>query len=336
MNNSRNTLLCIIAIAIAVVLSSCSHRVHKAGMMNTDSLQYTEKQIDSIHFSKTHHYGQNFNFIVKADSLVLIKGQPEEYLGGLSTDTACMRKGDRVAVADIKIMTSDPIDSVWVELARDQYSFGWARESTILPHVVPDDPISKFISMFSDTHLLITLIIISVIAFAYLLRKLFASNAKIVLYNDISSFYPTALIIIVSASACFYSSMQLFAPDEWQNFYFHPTLNPFSVSPLLAVFLASVWLMLIVTVAVIDEARRLLPASEALLYLCSLCGICAMCYILFSITTLYYVGYPLLVVAIVFVVRKYLKKYYKPFVCGNCGARMNSKGKCPECGAMNE
>lgn len=336
MKNLRNTFLFIIAIAIAVVLSSCSHGTHKAEMMNADSLQYTEKQIDSIHFSRPHHYGQNFNFIVKADSLVLIKGQPEEYLSGLTTDTACMKKGDRVAVADIKIMSSDPIDTVWIELARDQYSFGWARENTILPHVVPDDPISKFISMFSDTHLLITLIIISVIALAYLLRKLFASNAKIVLYNDISSFYPTALLIIVSASACFYSSLQLFAPDEWQNFYFHPTLNPFSVSPLLAIFLASVWLMLIVTVAVIDECRRLLSASEALLYLCSLCGICAMCYILFSITTLYYVGYPVLIAFIVYTVRKYLKNYYKPFVCGNCGARMNRKGKCPECGALNE
>ncbi len=326
----------LLTIVLVEVFTSCNGGHTNYMTKSFDRASFSEKQIDSISFSRTHHYGQNFNFIVKADTLVLLKGQPEEYLCGLKTDTACMTKGDRVAVADIKIMSSDHVDSVWVELARDQHSFGWTREKNLLPNVVPDDPISKFISLFSDTHLLISLVIISVIALAYLLRKLFASNAKIVFINDINSFYPTALTIIVSSSACFYSSIQLFAPDAWQNFYFHPTLNPFSVSPLLAIFLTSVWLMLIVVVAVIDEVRRILPATEAMLYLCSLCGICAMCYIIFSVATLYYIGYPLLFVFVFFVLIKYYKKYYKPYVCGNCGTRLHSKGVCPKCGAINE
>ena len=168
------------------------------------------------------------------------------------------------------------------------------------------------------------------------MRKLFKRNAKIVLFNDISSFYPTLLILVVATSATFYASMQLFAADKWHNFYFHPTLNPFSVSPLLAIFLSSVWSMLIISIAAIDEVRRTLPFGEAILYLCGLCGICALCYIIFSITTLYYIGYPLLAAFYYYAFRQYFYHTRTPFVCGKCGARMHKKGICPVCGAINE
>lgn len=327
--------LVIIAI-MNIMLSGCYHNKTFTARPLSDTIQFSEKQRDSLVFAHTHHYSQNFNFIIKSDSLVLLKEQPEEFLSGLPTDTILLRKGERVAVADIRILSSDPVDSVWIQLARDQYTFGWTREKFLLPVVVPDDPISQFISTFSDTHLLITLIIISIISVAYLLRNLFRRKAKIVLFNDINSFYPTLLILTVAAAATFYASMQLFAADTWHNFYFHPTLNPFSVSPLLAIFLASVWAMLIIAIAAIDEVRRMLPFGDAILYLCGLCGICAICYIVFSLTTLYYIGYPLLAVFYYFSLRRYFKHSRTPYVCGKCGARMHEKGICPVCGALNE
>ncbi|WP_337784211.1 zinc ribbon domain-containing protein [Prevotella sp.] len=321
---------------LSIILTSCYHKRTFKASTHADTIEYSEKQLDSLQFAHTHHYSQNFNFIIKSDSIILLKEQPEEFLSGLPTDTVCLRYGERVAVADIRILPSDPVDSVWVQIARDQYTFGWSREKSLLPHVVPDDPISEFISIFSDTHLIITLIITSIISAMYLLRKLFKRNAKIVLFNDISSFYPTLLILVVATSATFYASMQLFAADKWHNFYFHPTLNPFSVSPLLAIFLSSVWSMLIISIAAIDEVRRTLPFGEAILYLCGLCGICALCYIIFSITTLYYIGYPLLAAFYYYAFRQYFYHTITPFVCGKCGARMHKKGICPVCGAINE
>lgn len=318
------------------MLSGCYHKKTYERKYAPSATQMTGEQQDSIKFASIHHYTQNFNFIVKSDSLVLSKGQPEEYLSGLPSDTICLRKGERIAVSEIRMMPTDNVDSVWVELARDQYSFGWTRECDLLPNVVPDDPISKFISTFSDMHILISLIIISIISMAYILRRLFKSNSKIVIFNDIPTFYPTLLTLIVATSATFYSSIQLFAANTWHNFYFHPTLNPFSVTPILAIFLASVWTMAIVGLAVIDEVRRLLPFGEAILYLCSLCGVCAICYIVFSITTLYYIGYPLLAAFYACSVLRYIKKTSRPFICGKCGTRMKRKGKCPECGAINE
>ena len=79
-------------------------------------------------------------------------------------------KYERLVVADIRIMPADSIDSVWVQLARDQYTFGWIHESQLLPKVTPDDPISQFISVFSDVHLLVFLIVIILIAVAYVMH----------------------------------------------------------------------------------------------------------------------------------------------------------------------
>lgn len=265
----------ILLLTTVIVLSGCYHKKTFSGKRNIAATELTQEQQDSLNFVHTHHYSQNFNFIVKQDSIVLLKGQPEEIISNLPTDSIIVKKGERIAVAEIRMMSSDPTDSVWVQLARDQYTFGWTREKSLLQAVVPDDPISQFISTFSDTHILISLIIISIISMAYLLRKLFKNNANIVLFNDINTFYPTLLTLTVSASATFYSSIQLFAADIWQNFYFHPTLNPFSVTPILSIFLFSVWFMVILMVAVIDEVRKQLPFSDAILYLCSLCGICA-------------------------------------------------------------
>jgi hypothetical protein len=174
-----------------------------------------------------------------------------------------MITSEEFRMADIKILKDDPIDSVWIEIASDQYEFGWIHESELLKSVVPDDPISQFILTFSDVHLLIFLIIISLIAGGYVVYRLQRRKVKVVHFDDIDSFYPTLLAITVAAAATFYSSIQLFAPDTWHYFYFHPTLNPFALSPILAVFLISVWSMMIILIATIDDVYHKLSPTAA-------------------------------------------------------------------------
>ncbi len=284
-------------------LSSCYNN-HKHKKHGGATLEYSEKQLDSISFQSNHHYTNNYNFIVKADSIKLIEQLPEEATAYLTViDTVTVYHNENLVVADIKTMPNDAIDSVWVKVAHDQKTMGWIHESELLPNVVPDDPISEFISTFSDIHLLIFLIIIAVIVISYIMRKLLRKNAYIVHFRDISSFYPAMLCIIVACSATFYASMQTFAPEVWRHFYFHPTLNPFSVPTLLSIFLVSVWAILIVGIAAVDDTLRLLPLGDAILYLEGLAGFCAINYIIFSITTLYYVGYILLVAYVYFAVK---------------------------------
>jgi hypothetical protein len=127
-------------------------------------------------------------------------------------------------------------------------------------------------------------------------------GARIVHFNDIPSFYPTLLCLLVASSAVIYSSIQLFAPETWRHFYYHPSLNPYALPWSLGLFVCSVWALVIVAIATVDDVRRLLRLGETILYLAGLAAVCAVVYVIFSVTTLYYIGYPLLIVYYVFAI----------------------------------
>ena len=303
-----------------LLLTSCYNR----GPITPDAWNLTEQQLDSISFYTTHHYTQNYNFVVTGDSLVVVAQQPEamaipDVVSALnsqlstlnsqlsplnSLDSITLRKNERIVVADIMTVPSDTIDSVWVKVARDQLTFGWIHENELLAKVSPDDPISQFIDLFSNVHLLVFLAFCVVIVAAYGVRRLMRRGAKIVHFNDIPSFYPTALCLLVASSAVLYSSIQLFGPESWRHFYYHPSLNPFGLPLHLGLFVTSVWAIIIVAIATVDDVTKHLPLGSAILYLGGLLAVCAVCYVVFSITTLYYIGYPLLIAYYVFAIRR--------------------------------
>lgn len=303
----KSTIWQVLLLGILLMLSSCYHR-HNSHQQHAAMVEYSDRQLDSISFSTTHHYTNKYNFLVFKDSLELMRQQPEEYISGLKVDTFAVKKNHLLVVTDIRMVPQDSIDSVWVQLATENNDFGWVRESKLLRRVVPDDPISEFIMTFSNVHLLIFLVVIVVITMAYLVRKVFHSNGKIVHFNDIDSPYPVTLVLLVSISAAFYGWIQSFEPEMWRHFYFHPSLNPFAVPHLLGVFLALVWAVLIVALACVDEVYHRLTFGEGLLYLGGLAGVCALDYIIFSVLSLYYIGYVLLIAYIYFAIKAYRRK----------------------------
>ncbi len=315
-----------------VALCSCYHQQAET----PDAWVPTEEQMDSISFYTTHHYTQNYNFLVTADTLRLIAQHPSEFVSEMIVDTISVVRGDVLVVADIETMPRDTIDSVWVQVARDQATIGWIHESEMLPRVAPDNPISQFIDFFSDSHKLIMLAVLVFVAATYIIRSLMRRNAKIVHFNDIPSPYPTLLALLVAAAAVFYSTIQLFAPDSWRHYYYHPTLNPFTVPLHLELFLFTVWTLVLMAVAALDDIRRQLSTSEALVYCLGLAGVCSIDYVVFSISTLYYIGCPLLVAYVAFALWRYYRKSRPRYVCGQCGAKMRDKGQCPRCGAYNQ
>lgn len=323
--------LCFLSVMI-LMLNSCYHQNPET----SDAWIVTEEQMDSISFYTTHHYTQNYNFMVTADSLRLIVQQPSELLSEMLVDTIAVYHDDRLVVADIMTLPSDTIDSVWVQVARDQVTIGWIREKEMLPGVAPDNPISQFIDFFSDTHLLLMLAFWAVVAAIYTIWALTRRNAKIVHFNDIPSFYPTLLALFVAASAVFYSTIQLAAPDSWRHYYYHPTLNPFAAPLHLSVFIVSVWGLLLISLAAVDDIRRHLSLGETILYGLGLMGVCAINYVVFSISTLYYIGYPLLILYAYLAIRQYVHKSRAAYFCGRCGEKLYHKGVCPHCGAINE
>lgn len=298
----------------SILLCGCYNR----GPITPDAWDLTAQQLDSISFYTTHHYTQNYNFVVTGDSLVLVAQQPEamsvpevvsieiESIGEeMMKDSVTIRRHEHVVVADIKTVPSDTIDSIWVKVARDQLTFGWIHENELLSKVSPDDPISQFIDTFSNIHLLVFMAFLVLTGAAYGLRRLMRKGSKIVHFNDIPSFYPTALCLLIASSAVLYSSIQLFGPETWRHFYYHPSLNPFALPFWLGFFVSSVWALIIVAIATVDDVTRILPLGDAILYLIGLAAVCAVLYTVFSITTLYYIGYPLLIAYYYFAIKKY-------------------------------
>lgn len=55
-----------------LLLTACYNR----GPITPDAWNLTEQQLDSISFYTTHHYTQNYNFIVTGDSLVVVAQEP--------------------------------------------------------------------------------------------------------------------------------------------------------------------------------------------------------------------------------------------------------------------
>lgn len=130
----------IILILGAFLLTAC----YNHGPQTPDAWDLTEKQLDSISFFTTHHYTQNYNFVVNAKSLPL-SDQP----GEMAFDTLYVEEGERLVVADIMTISADSIDSIWVKVARDQMTQGWIRESEMLAGVSPTIP-SRSLSISSQ------------------------------------------------------------------------------------------------------------------------------------------------------------------------------------------
>ena len=185
----RRIRIYILLTLVAMLLTGC----YNHGQRTPDAWDLTKQQLDSISFSTTHHYTQNYNFVVTTGSLPLADNLPD-----MAFDTMFVVRGERIVVAEIQTVPTDSIDSVWVKVARDQVTQGWIRESELLKGVSPDDPISQFIDVFSNTHLLIFLALCVVVLGFYAMRRLLRRRAYIVHFNDIDSFYPTALCLLMT------------------------------------------------------------------------------------------------------------------------------------------
>ena len=256
--------------------------------------------LDSVAFARTHHYWKNYNFLT-LDSIRLSASDPSGVVGAYGADSVQLGISDAIVVANVANVPADSIDSTWVMVARDAETMGWVRERDLLPHVVPDQFITRFIHAFSLGRTWVVLSFVGLALLFLVVQNLRRGRLQIVHYNDIKSFYPTLLCLVVSSSAVLYGALQQFAPDMWQEFYFHPTLNPFApIAWPLRIFLLSLWGMAVVGIAAIDDVRKLPGVVDDVAYLVILAGVCMVLYLFFSLSVHIYIGYPLLLITVGF------------------------------------
>ena len=261
-----------------------------------DSEELSKKTKDSLTYLYERHYTWNTNLEVVDDSISL------ECLPIKDTFIQ-LNKGDRVVVAEFAVHPADSVDSVWVKLAHTQDEQGWIREKELKKSFVPTDSISQAIHLFSDTHASYFIIIFALFVGVYLFRAFRRKQLQMVYFND---------------------------------FYFNPTLSPFKVPFILSVFLLSIWLFLIVALAVLDDLFRQLTPAAAIFYLLGLMSCCIFCYFFFILMTHIYIGYLFLAFFMLVFAKKVHRNIGYKYRCGRCGEKLKQKGVCPHCGAINE
>lgn len=304
-----------------------------------------EEKLDSIDFFVKHHYWKGYNFVA-SDSIplqsTLVKGgnSVENVLGEMSmvSTMSAVEKKERLVVADIQRVRCDTVDAIWLKVVTESAESGWVEERELLKHAVPDDPISRFIYNFSQNSVRVWLSVLLLGGVFVLVRTYRKQGIRMVHFNDISSSYPMALCAAVAIAATIYGSIQKFVPDTWVEFYFYPTLNPFNTDlPLiLSLFIAMVWILILLSGAVLEDVYRNKDLKARITYLIALAGVCAVLYAVFTLSVHIYIGYPLLLAYLYFCYGEYQRKLSKKLLCGHCGKEIERVGKCPHCGVMNE
>ena len=325
-----------IGIWVAIMLTSitaCHYQSRHATesdwrdtVINGDTVRLYANEEDSAS-SDERPYPLNSNFEVLADTLWL-------HLLPF-TDTIAVTKGNELVVAEIDIHPQDTIDSVWVKVARDQETIGWIQERQLLKHIVPTDPISRCIHLFSSSHALPFFLVLGVFLLTYIYRAVRKKQIKLIWLNDIDSIFPMTLSLLMAASATIYNSVQHFVPETWQQYYYNPTLDSFQVPFILGLFIISVGLILLVGVAMLDDVFHQTTFEVAFFYLIGVASACIFIYIFFTYVWVY-IAYACLIAYATWCFRRMKHSNGYPYACGACGAKMRTKGVCPHCGAVNE
>ncbi|MBQ8009261.1 MAG: hypothetical protein IJ256_07060 [Bacteroidaceae bacterium] len=307
-------------------LASCHYE--RSPLLDKEDLDQQTR--DSLVMLYERHYAPGTNLELESDSLNLA-------CLPLQNCTNMIYKGERVVVAEIRKDTADVVDSIWVKLAHSDGVQGWVHEQDFKSQFVPVDSISQAIYVFSGTNKAAFVFMLTIFIAFFLIRNYQREPFKLVWFNDIESLYPLFLCLVVSCSASLYESMQLFVPDTWETYYYNPTFSPFKVPLLLGLFLGSLWLIIIASIAAVNETFRHLSGWSVLYYLVGLIAACLFCYLFFMLTTHLYIGYFFLFLFfLAFLRRLWLRSLRYPYRCGQCGQKLRQKGICPHCGALNQ
>lgn len=260
------------------------------------------QQIDSLYFRLTHHYSRNFNFLVKADSLTLI---PRE--GDMITDTCRVYDNDLIVVADIDQST----DTIWIKVAHDQYTMGWIPESELLQGTTPNDMISELLSFLTDSRGIWMSALIAIGLITFMLRNKRKHQLQILQFDEMQSPYPFIFLALIAMMACLYASIQHLVPEFWVEYYFHPTLNPLQLPLLMAILVTLVWCVIIIFIAVCDEVYHHFYFAQGLAYIVELISVAMLTYLIIGWSTLFYIGYPLLIAFLIALAHIYWRITHK-------------------------
>ncbi len=338
--------LCLMALSLCALVA-CHYERDDDAWAAMD----TEAEVDSVDFRAAHHYWKGYNFAA-TDSFTLAVRPPfaPELSYGEDTELLIVKR-DVVAVEDIRKDTTQRPAVIWLKVAtlsrqplhgpqdvQPQALSGWIAESRMMRHVVPDTPVSKVIHRLGapSTKWLLgagAVLLWGGLVGLRLRRRFEAVGAQ--------SLYPVLLNLLVSGMVVLHRSIWHFVPDTWVEYYFYPSLNPFSqeMPPIIALFVLGMWLLLLVGIAMLDDLRRKTGGgmSQFLLTLLVLAFRTVALFAAFAVLCPFWLLYPLLIGYWYIILHRYVRYYrrHTTYRCGNCGKAIAHLGPCPYCGAIN-
>lgn len=319
MKHSHSTfpllLISLVLLTLSISLAGCGHSQSSSSdstFLATDSVdslplaQLTAVQRDSLEFRLRHHYGEGFNFRVVADSLPLLPNL-ETVSSQVLTDVTnwgdTVLRGDLLVVAEVaRKESADSLapDTFWIKVAHDQLTQGWVEESQLLQSVVPDDSISQLLhSLTYSRGIWMSLLVLMGLLGFVIYRRVSVNHDWLSLLRHSDSWYAPLLISLVVLLAVTYASVQLWVPEFWQEYYFHPTLNPLLLPGVMCWMMVVVWLIIITFIALLIEVYHRYYFLQGLAYVVEVLGMAMVAYLFVSWAAQIYIGYLLAPVLIV-------------------------------------
>lgn len=251
----------------------------------------TAAQRDSLEFRLLHHYSEGYNFRVTADSLQLVPRTGELP----AADTCTVYRKDLVAVVEVSRQpAADSLgeDTFWVRVAHDQLTMGWVEEGQLLRAVTPDDNISALLHALTTSRGVWMTATVALGLLGFLLyRRGRTPGQWLALLSESDSLYAPMLLTWVLLLAVTYAGVQLRVPEFWQEYYFHPTLNPLLLPGVMAWMVTLVWLVIITFVALVIETYHRFYFGRGMVFLLETLGAAMALYLLVSWTARIYVGF---------------------------------------------
>ncbi len=340
----------VLASCLTLLMSSCHYK------QNEGAWVYEQNMLpDSATFRENHHYWKGYNFCA-ADTFSLLSRAPcSPRLTAAPDSTIFVKAEDIIAVEDIQCDTAQGrVVNVWIKVAtagkRNDFQpnaassplSGWITETALLEKAVPDTPVSKIIHGLSNPHFRLSVLLAALLCLGLAggmswRRRKTGQPLQSVLSNG----YPTMLCVWLSACIVLHRSIWHFVPETWTEYYFYPSLNPFTpdLPLIISLFLVSAWGLLLLAVATADELIRSSESLTALIRAaCELLLSGIILFGVFAVMTPFALLYPLLAAYWIIAFRCISRRQSRqgPYRCGRCGERMTHLGKCPHCGAINE
>ena len=307
---------------VVVFVSACLISCHYSRPNQDYLLPAKEGMVDSISFNANYHYWKGFKFQT-VDTLYL-KVKDVNRLSTFVVNVDTILPGTSVVVADIVVQPPLPVDeirdstqktasdSLWVSVVQSAEHHGWLSEKSLRERAIPDDPIAIFIYRFSGWRTAAAIIFVIIVAVSYfsIRRK---DHAKVIrnIVEAQSSPYAVMMTCAAGILGMVYGFLESNALDAWQQFFYHPTINPFAegIPFILRLFVAMIWINLVLAVAVFDDARSRMYLSKAIPQILIVYATSLLVYVVVAFTSNLYVGPAVLAIYAFWAIRNCQKNW---------------------------